>query len=98
MVGAARNRITAVLVRGPGQPQGDTRCGIEFEACLNAFAQLDPAPALAGEVWPARRFWPDRADWHGMVVPFEGGWAVRSRSESDDEPVWELEARLLRPG
>ncbi len=90
------SRLTAVLTRGPGQPGGDTSCGIEIELCLDQRGQIQPACA-GDKPWRVRRFWPDREDWRGELVAVEDGWGVRS-SGSDDEPIWELHGRMLRPG
>lgn len=90
------SRLTAVLARGPGLPGGDTRCGLEIELCLDALGQIQPACAADGP-WRVRRFWPDREDWRGELVPIESGWGVRSAG-GDDEPLWEMHGRQLRPG
>jgi hypothetical protein len=90
------SRLTAVLARGPGQPEGDPRCGIEIDLCLDQRGQIEPACAT-DEPWRARRFWPDREDWWGELVAVDDGWGLRSTG-GDDEPVWELHGRLLRPG
>ncbi len=96
MDGPRLTRLTAVLARGPNQPNGDTACGIEIELCLNARGQIEAACA-GEEPWRVRRFWPDREDWHGELVPLDDGWGVRG-TQGDDEPVWELHGRTLRPG
>lgn len=90
------SRVIAVLARGPGQPAGDPGCGIEIELCLDPVGQIDQA-CVGGGPWRVRRFWSDRADWTGELVPIEDGWGVRSTG-GDDEPVWELHGRILRPG
>ena len=91
-----RERVTAVLVRGPGRPNGDTRAGLEMEVCLDSRGQMATAGASNGP-WRLRRFWPDREDWLGELVAVDDGWGVRAIG-GDDEPVWELQVRLLRPG
>ncbi len=90
------SRMTAVLARGPNQPAGDTGYGLEIELCLSARGQIEAAGA-GEEPWRVRRFWPDRADWHGELVPVDEGWGIRS-TEGDDAPMWELHGRILRPG
>ena len=44
-----------------------------------------------------RRFWPDREDWFGELVSIDGGWGIRG-TRGDDEPMWELQSHILRPG
>lgn len=90
------SRLTAVLASGPGLPAGDTRCGLEVELCLDLRGQIQPACA-EDRPWRVRRFWPNREDWLGVLVPVEDGWGVRSAG-GDDEPIWELHGRVLRPG
>lgn len=92
-----QSRLTAVLARGPGQPDGDPRCGLEVELCLGGWGATE-APSPADPPWRVRRFWPDRPDWHGEIVRVEGGWGVRGVGGDDDEPVWELKGGSLRPG
>jgi hypothetical protein len=96
MDGPRLSRLTAVLTRGPGQPAGDTGCGIEIELCLNDRGQIDPACA-GDEPWRVRRFWPNRKDWRGQLVLVDDGWAIRG-IDGDDEPVWNLQNHILRPG
>ncbi len=91
------SRLTAVLARAPGRPEGDPQCGIEIELCLDQRGQPratcpDAAP------WRVRRFWPDRDDWQGELVALEDGWGVRGSGDDDDDPVWEMQSRMLRPG
>ncbi|HJS83953.1 MAG TPA: hypothetical protein VJ779_00655 [Acetobacteraceae bacterium] len=90
------SRVTAVLARGPDRPSGDTGWGLEMELCLSARGQIEAACAT-DTPWHVRRFWPDRKDWHGELVAVDGGWGIRGL-RGDDEPVWELQGRILRPG
>jgi len=87
-------RIIALLVSGPGLPEGDVTQGLELTVPLTPQAQIDPAPAAGAA---ARRFWADREDWKGKLEPLDGGWALRSE-RSADEPLWELDLRVIRPG
>jgi len=90
------SRVTAVLARGPDRPNGDTARGLEIELFLGALGQIETSSAreAPGRV---RCFWPDRRDWHGELVAIDGGWGIRGTS-GDDEPVWELHGRIMRPG
>lgn len=94
---ARRHRISAVLIRGPGQPDGDVVATLEIEAPLDRNgALLDPGEGrTAGQV---RRSWPDRPAWKGELVRLETGWGLRGTGEGDDSPVWELQGRPVRPG
>ncbi|MDQ2801744.1 MAG: hypothetical protein M3Y41_03290 [Pseudomonadota bacterium] len=89
------SRVTAVLVRAPGLPEGDTRTGVELTVCLDQRGQIQ-ASCPGDAPWPVRRFWEGRQDWHGALVPVASGWAVCGANE--DAPLWELQARVLRPG
>ena len=91
------SRVTALLARGPGQPNGDIRCGIELTVCLTPSGHLDPTgcDGLPGRV---RRFWRDRADWQGILQRIgETQWGIQAVN-NPDEPLRELEATVFRPG
>jgi hypothetical protein len=90
-----RSRVTALLARGPRTAQGDTRCGVEMELSVRPSGQIDAS--AADENRPVRRFWREREDWHGALVQVGEGWAVRS-VRNEDEPLWTLEMRTIRPG
>ena len=91
------SRLTAVLARGPGQPSGDPRCGLEIDLCLDPRGHIE-ASCSPDQPWRVRRFWSDRPDWHGELAPVDEHWGVRSIGGGDDEPVWELQGGVLRPG
>ncbi len=84
----------ALLASAPGFPEGDLDQGLELAVELTAQAQIDPASA---DEFRVRRFWPDRDDWRGALEMLETGWALRNE-RSPDEPLWELDVRVLRPG
>ncbi len=91
-------RVTALLASGPGRPAGDLRCGIEVDLCLTAGSLPDPHACEAETPWRVRRFWPDRPDWRGYLIPLdENRWGMRGTGDPDD-PVRELEGRVFRPG
>ena len=89
-------RVTATLTRAPNLPNGDARVGLEIEACLDARGHID-ANCVPLTAWRVRRYWPDREDWRGELVPIDDGWGIRG-ADGDDEPVWELQGGVLRPG
>jgi hypothetical protein len=88
-------RVMALLASAPGFPEGDVAQGIELAVALNAQGQIDPA--AVGDGFPARRFWPDREDWQGAIEWLDTGWAMRNE-RGPDEPLWEIEVRVVRPG
>jgi hypothetical protein len=89
------HRVMALLASGPGFPEGDVAQGLEMAVALNAQGQIEPDAER--ESFRARRFWPDREDWQGAMERLETGWALRSE-RSPDEPLWELDIRVVRPG
>jgi hypothetical protein len=91
-------QISLRLASGPGLPEGDPFWGLELTAVLTPEAQIDAiAWELDPEPWPARRFWPDRDDWHGELIRAADAWALRAKQD-DNEPLWLLEGKLFRPG
>ncbi len=88
------SRVTALLARGPDEPNGDTRCGIELEVCLTPPGYLYPG-AQPGRV---RRFWRDRPDWLGTLQRIDDGrWGMQA-ARNPDEPLRELVGQVFRPG
>ncbi len=85
----------ALLANAPGFPEGDVGQGIELAVALTGQGQIDPA--AAGDGFRARRFWPDREDWQGAIESLDTGWAMRNE-RGPDEPLWEIEVRVVRPG
>ena len=91
-------KILSLLAQGAGHPAGDTAIGLELTACLTGNAQLDLAAfETRPEPWPVRRTWPDREEWHGELIRVDEGWAIRA-ARGDNEPVWDVNARTMRPG
>ena len=91
-------RVTALLAQGPGQPGGDIAQGLELHLGLTADGRIDPETYLIDpRPWTARRFRPERADWHGEVVRDDAAWTLRGAPAADG-PLWFLEARSLHPG
>lgn len=91
-------RVTALLTSAPGRPAGDTRCGVEIELCLTPLGEPDRLGCATDAAWSARRFWRDRPDWNGFLIPLDGDrWGLRGANDPD-EPFWELRGRRFRPG
>jgi len=92
------SRVTALLSYGPGQPAGDIQHGLELKLGLTPDARIDPEAYLDDpRDWLARRFRPDRPDWHGVLVREGGAWTLRGEPSADG-PIWILEVRTLHPG
>jgi hypothetical protein len=91
-------RVTALLAQGPGQPEGDISQGLELRLGLTADARIDPETYFIDpRPWTARRFRPERPDWHGELVREDEAWTLRG-APAEDGPVWFLEVRHFHPG
>ena len=86
-------KISMVLAHGPGKPDGDLSDRMTLTAELNAQGHLDPEQEAA----TALRERPDQPDKPSVLVAQEGGWVLRGL-HSDDDPLWTIDARVLRPG
>ena len=96
--GLILTRVTALLARGPGLPEGDVRQGMEITLVLEPDGRIgleayfaDPRP------WRVRRFRPDRPDWTGDLVREEDSWALRG-GPAEDGPLWFVDVRGMHPG
>ena len=97
--------VHAILTAGPGLPEGDLAQTLRLHGCLTAQGTLDAAMfAAAPEPWLVERGFPDRDDWTGELVQVDDGltgaptaWAIRSL-RGDNEPLWVMDHKLLRPG
>ena len=91
-------KILSLLAQSAGHPDGDTAIGLELSVCLTPNALLDVAAfEISPLPWPVRRTWPDREDWHGELIRVDEGWAIRA-ARGDNEPVWDVTVKTLRPG
>jgi hypothetical protein len=88
-------RVVALLASGPGSPEGDLEQGLALSVRLTGQGQIDPSSA-PGE-FQVQRFWADRAEWQGALEWLGTGWALRN-DRGPDEPLWELDVRVVRPG
>ncbi len=86
-------RISMVLAHGPGLPDGDLTDRLTLITTLTPQGQLDPEY----ETGTAVRERPGQPDKPSVLVPQEGGWVLQSL-QGDDDPLWTIDARLLRPG
>ncbi len=91
-------KVTLVLARGPGNPEGDIADRLVLHLCLTAQGQIDlPAFESAPEPWLAGREQPDKATRHLEVTRLDEGWALQS-TRSQDDPIWVFEGHVYRPG
>jgi hypothetical protein len=87
-----------LLAYAPDRPNGSTEHGYELSLCLTPTGHLDAHAWAADPMpWRVRRFWPGREK-VGELIRVEGGWGFRYGSEAEDEPVYDLEGRVFRPG
>ena len=90
--------ITAVLVSGPNQPQGDPGQVLTLHVPLTSDAQLDAATISdAGERVTVELATSGHILWSARLTVFDDRWAVRF-SGGEEGPLWQLDARVLRPG
>ena len=90
-------RVQMVLAAGPGLPEGNTEDRLTMEVVLGPLGRLDEASWHEGTPWPASRERPGRQLRHSEIVLMEGQWAMRS-TRGEDEPLWAMEAEVVRPG
>ena len=91
-------KIVSLLAQDAGHPGGDTSIGLELSVCLTPNAQLDQIAFETSPLpWPVRRTWADHEDGHGELIRVDEGWAIRA-ARGDNEPVWDVGAKLFRPG
>lgn len=77
----------------PGESGGGKFLSLELTLCSS------PSTGALGHATPYR-FWvteESRQPWSGTLAPTEGGWTLHN-DLGDDEPVWVLLGRVLRPG
>lgn len=91
-------KITLVLARGPGKPDGDVNDRLELNVCLNTQGQIDPqAYDTAFEPWLASRNRDHAPTRELEIIRLDDGWALQS-TNSQDDPIWVFEGHLYRPG
>ena len=90
-------KVTLLLAKGPGLPEGDLADRLMMTLCLTAKGQMDvSAYDTAPEPWLATRD-------HGgdpktlEIVRLDEGWALQSTTSMDD-PIWTFEGHVFRPG
>lgn len=86
--------ITLVLALAPGKPDGDLADRILMRADLTPHGALEEA---ADGAWWAERTRPDGSLRPLDLIRLDGEWSLRS-TRHEDEPLWRVEARWMRPG
>ena len=91
-------KLTMVLAKGPGRPNGDLNDRLIVRLVLNRQGQIDPS-AYADDPtpWLAIRRRPGMDDKHSEVIRLDEGWALQSMA-SEDDPLWSFEGFVFRPG
>jgi hypothetical protein len=92
--------IRLELARTKDRPDGDSRCGYEFAAPLDAAGHFD------AETWKAekarctvRRFWAGAEDERGLLVHARGRWVFSyAIGDADDEPIFKFDSHAFVPG
>ena len=91
-------KLTMLLAKGPGAPDGDLNDALTLRLALNPQGQIDaaaydddPAP------WLAVRTSPGAEAKRAELVRLEEGWALQNLVDEDD-PLWTLEGYVFRPG
>lgn len=86
-------RIFMVLAHGPGLPNGDLNDRMTLTAALTAQGHLDPERE-EGSASRKRLGLPDK---RSLLILQDGGWVLRGL-HGDDDPLWTIDAHILRPG
>ncbi len=90
--------VTMVLAHGPGLPDGNIDDRLTLEVMLTPQGVLDAAAWENGrEPWRSSRIRSGQPTRSGELVKIEEGWALRELG-SEDEPLYSLNADIVRPG
>ena len=91
-------RITMLLARGPGLPEGDLNDKLTLTVALTAQGHLDTdAFAQHPTPWLACRERPGQKAKRSELAPDDGIWAL-SAVHGDDDPLWTVNSGVMRPG
>ncbi len=91
-------KLTMLLARGPGLPEGDLNDRLSVELCLTSQGLLDAEAFEArSEPWLAARERPGIAVKRSELMPLDQGWALQG-IHGDDDPLWQFEGHVFRPG
>jgi hypothetical protein len=78
------------------EQEGEVAERLELRLRLTPDGRIAAAP-LDGENWEVAWTGPDGEARAGELVQIDTGWALR-HDQGDDDPVWPLQAGVLRPG
>ncbi len=90
-------KLTLVLARGPGKPDGDLLDRLTLRLQLTADGHID------GQAYDAASHpWLGVRERNGgsrelEVIRIDEGWALQS-TDSEDDPIWTFNANVFRPG
>ena len=91
-------KLTMVLARGPGLPEGDLNDRLSAHVRLTSQGLLDAeAYAAGGQPWVACRERPGQAAKQLELVSIDERWALQALV-GDDDPLWTFEGHVFRPG
>ncbi len=91
-------KLTLLLARGPGKPDGDVTDRLVLCLMLTPGGQIDTdAYFVAPEPWLAFREQGGREPRKLEVIRIEEGWALQSINGEDD-PIWTFDGNVFRPG
>ena len=90
--------VTLVLAQGPRHPDGNLDDRMHLHVKLTSQGHLDAAAWEVGSTpWRTSRDRPDHPTRTGELVKIEEGWALRELG-SEDDPLYSLDAQIVRPG
>lgn len=91
-------KLTMLLAKGPGRPEGDLGDRLTMRLALNRQGQIDAAAYDSDPVpWLATRGRQGVEDRHSELIRLDEGWALQSIA-SEDDPLWTFEGHVFRPG
>ena len=91
-------KLTMLLAKGPGRPEGDLNDRLTVRLALNTQGQIDSAAYDSDPVpWLATRDRPGMQDKQSELIRLDEGWALQSLI-SEDDPLWAFEGHVFRPG
>lgn len=91
-------KLTMLLARGPGLPEGDLNDRMVMQTHLTPQGHLDVHAFQAAHApWLAARDRPGLKTKQSELVHEDDTWALKSLSD-DDDPLWVVEGHVFRPG
>ena len=91
-------KLTMLLARGPGLPEGDLNDRLVMHLSLTPQGHLDSdAFETASQPWLSARDRPGLNTKTSELTLEDDTWALKS-TNSDDDPLWVVEGHVFRPG